>query len=358
MAGIRDRHSGSHPAGEREKENDMTPQKNKNSDWKLLLGIGGSLVAVVVLIAILARLGADWEAREASVAAPVESEVVEAEESPPVGALPDQAEPVVEEAPGSFPIDPDADFVAMGRMAYANREWDTAAAYWQAEVDANPERAYGHYMLGLSLWKGGRLDEATAALRAAGRLNPESVKTFINLSRVLNERGDYDSALEAAEIARGVDSEHPQALYLQARSLRNLGRIDDAVVALEQALAFDPAYGHAWNLLGLIDIHRGRAADAVDSLRNAAALEPGIAYIHANHGRALELSGRYAEAAEVFRAAIDVDPEGSSARICLARVQAKMDETEPSPLTQSEGETVASIDEESAVADVIGDGGI
>jgi tetratricopeptide (TPR) repeat protein len=307
----------------------MTPQTKKNSDWKLLLGIGGSLVAAVVLIAALARLGAGWEEREAMEVKPAESQIVAVEETSPLEEVPDPVEPVAQQAPESFPVDPDADFVAMGKAAYANREWDAAAAYWQAEVDDNPEGAYGHYMLGLSLWKGGRLDEAALALTTAGELNPQSVKSFVNLSRVLNEQGDYDSALEAAEAARRIEPEHPQALYLQARSLRNLGRIEDAVAALEQALAFDPGYGHAWNLLGLIDIHRGRAADAAVSLRNAAALEPGIAYIHANFGRALELSGSYAEAADAFRAALDVDPEHASAGICLARVQAMAVQQEP-----------------------------
>ncbi len=307
----------------------MTPQTNKNSDWKLLLGIGGSLVAAVVLIATLARLGAGWEEREAMEVKPIDAQVVTVEETAPPEVAPDPVQPIAQQAPESLPIDPDADLAAMGRMAYANREWDAAAAYWQAEVEANPEKAYGHYMLGLSLWKGGRLDEAVLALTTAGELNPRSVKTFINLSRVLNDRGDYDSALEAAEAARLIDPEHPQALYLQARSLRNLGRIDDAAVALEQALAIDPGYGHAWNLLGLIDIYRGRAADAAVSLRNAAALEPGIAYIHANFGRALELSGRYGEAADAFRAALDVDPEHATAGICLARVQALAVQQEP-----------------------------
>lgn len=306
----------------------MTPQ-NKNSDWKLLLGIGGSLVAAVVLIATLARIGAGWEEREAIAAKPANSPIVTVEEAAPPEEVPAPVEQVAEETADPFPIDPDADLVAMGRTAYANREWDAAAAYWRAEVDDNPDGAYGHYMLGLSLWKGGRLDEAVAALTTAGELNPQSVKSFINLSRVLNERGDYDSALEAAEAARLIDPEHPQALYLQARSLRNLGRIDDAVAALDQALAFDPEYGHAWNLLGLIDIHRGRAADAAVSLRNAATLEPGIAYINANFGRALELSGRYAEAADAFRAALDADPEHPSAALCLARVQAMAVQQEP-----------------------------
>jgi tetratricopeptide (TPR) repeat protein len=329
----------------------MTPQaKKQKEDWKLLLIIGGALVAVVVTIATLARLGSDWEAKEAQrevLPAPPAIEETATAEEPAIAPEAEVVEAEPEDEQG-FMVDPDADFVALGRSAYNNREWEIAAAYWQAEADARPERAYAHYMLGLSRWKAGELDEAVIALRKAGELNGESIKTFINLSRVLNERGDFEQALEAADQARLIDPEAPTALYLQARSLRNLERIDDAVVALEQTLAFDPEYGHAWNLLGLIDIHRGRDSEAVASLRRAAAHEPDIAYIHGNLGRALELSGSYAEAARSYRAALELDPEHPNAGICLARVEPMIIEPAPS---EPAGEAVASVDEESLNGD-------
>ena len=316
----------------------MTPQSKQKGDWKLLLIIGGSLVAIVVTIASLAHLGSDWDTKEAQTAI-VTPEPAVAKVAPPEEVTVEPVEEIAEQAAPGFMIDPDADFVALGGSAYRNREWEIAVAYWQAEADARPDRAYGHYMLGLSHWKAGSLDEAASALRRAGELNGESLKTFVNLSRVLNERGDFEPALQAAEEARRIDAEAPTALYLQARSLHNLGRIDDAVQALEQALAFEPGYGHAWNLLGLIDIHRGRSAEAADSLLRAATAEPGIAYIRSNLGRALELSGRYAEAAESYRAAIELDPDHPNAGICLARVQPKISEP---VAVEPEGEALAS----------------
>jgi tetratricopeptide (TPR) repeat protein len=331
----------------------MTLPAQHKGDWKLLLAIGGCVVAGAVLIAIVAGTRASQEAAEASreagrpraevatsstESAPETAGVMNASRKMPGGpAL--GSEPKI---PGSTigpefageagslpgapveercPAEDEAGFARAGHAAYGTRDYHVAAACWKAETASRPERAYGHYMLGLSLWKAGELERAAEALRRSAELNPGSLRTFLNLSRVLNQRGEFEAALAAAESARSLDPEHPQAFYVQARSLRNLGRVEDAVVALEQALAFDAEYGHALNLLGLIRIHQGRFAEAAGSLQLAARYEPELPYIHANLGRALELEGRPGEAVLAFRAALDLDPELRSARVSLARVE-------------------------------------
>jgi tetratricopeptide (TPR) repeat protein len=348
----------------------MTPQNTHKDDWKLLLAIGGFVIVGAAAIAVVAGLGADEEARKSRQSTAPSARVVEpsgrtatvqATAQPAslekiggstvgpevLSAIENEDLPAAEEA---YPVDLEADLAAVGAAAFACGEYEKAAAYWKADAERRPERAYSHYMLGLAQWKAGRLDEAAESLRVSGELNPKSIRTFVNLSRVLNARGEYDAALEAAEAARKIDPEHPQALYLQARSLYNLQRQDDAVVALEQALAFDSEYGHAYNLLGLIRIQQGRAAEAVDSLRLAATHEPGVAFVHANLGRALELNGSTVEAADAFRAALALDAEQATAIVGLARVESAVPEEQPAS-EPTEAEAVAAIDESQQVAE-------
>jgi tetratricopeptide (TPR) repeat protein len=345
----------------------MTPQNTHKGEWKLLLTIGGFIVAGAAAIAILAGLAVEREAEQAAstVARQAASRTV-SRSTPAADATPGStqvatesalrekiagstvgpeiAEQIEAEEDESYPVDPNADFASVGYAAFAAREYDKAAAYWKADVDARPERAYSRYMLGLSLWKGGRLDESAQALRRAAESNPDSIRTFVNLSRVQNARGEFQAALEAAESARQIDAEHPQALYLQARSLHNLQRDDEAVVALETALAFDSEYGHARNLLGLIQIHRGGLEAAVENLTLAARFEPDVAFIHANLGRALELSGLPGEAAESFRVALELDPEQRTAVAGLAREESVAQSTRSASLPE-EQETVAAVAE-------------
>ena len=350
----------------------MSPTNPHKDDWKLLLAIGGFVVAGAAGIAILAGIGAGREAEavkreesakqmRAALPAPtldtaarpepgvdekIPGSTIDTEITAALDAAPD--EPVAE----PFIIDTGLDPAMAGHRAFANRSYDEAAAYWTADAARRPDRAYTHYMLGLSLWKAERLEEAVAALSRSAELNDGSVRTWVNLSRVLNEQGDHEAALAAAESARMADAENPQALYVQARSLYNLGRDADAEVALEQALAFDPEYGHALNLIGLVRIRGGRYAAAAESLALAAIHEPELSYVHANLGRALELDGRYEEAAVAFRASLDIEPEQPGTQVCLARVESSLSAAPQAP-PQIDGESsaVAAVSEpaESAV---------
>lgn len=313
----------------------MTPLETKRNDTKLLLSVAALVVAGAAGIALIGGLVLD-DAAEGETArttpvfdpvpAPAENTALPAvavetrPETTPAShetAIPD---PVVDEEI-AFTIDPNEDCVARGLETYASRDFDRSAAYFRAEVDARPQRAWTHYMLGLSLWKAGRTGEAVAAMEAAAELDPDSVKTFVNLARIRNDLGDHESALEAARTALAIDAEDPSALFLEGRSLFNLGRLDEATASLSASAELDPDNGYVQNLLGLALIRQGRADEAVVALERAATLVSEVAYIQNNLGMALELSGRPSEAVVAYRRSVELDPAHTKAVANLARIE-------------------------------------
>jgi len=75
-------------------------------------------------------------------------------------------------------------------------------------------------MLGLVLWKQGRLDQAATALRKAIELRPELAETHCNLGLVLRQRGEFTSALERLKRGHELGSQradwpYPSALWLK-----------------------------------------------------------------------------------------------------------------------------------------------
>jgi len=313
----------------------MTPLETKRNDTKLLLSVAALVVAGAAGIALIGGLVLD-DAAEGDTAraapvfdpAPVPAEdtalpavaVETRPETTPASYETATPDPVVDEEV-AFTIDPNEDFVARGLETYASRDFDRSAAYFRAEIDARPQRAWTHYMLGLSLWKAGRADEAVGAMEAAAELVPDSIKTFVNLARIRNDQGDYEGALEAARTALAINAEDPAALFLEGRSLFNLGRLDEAMASLTASAELDPANGYVQNLLGLALIRQGRADEAVVALERAAALVSEVAYIQNNLGMALELSGRSSEAVVAYRRSVELDPAHAKAVANLARIE-------------------------------------
>jgi tetratricopeptide (TPR) repeat protein len=317
-----------------------------SEDSKMLMSVAGLVVTGAVGIALIASCSAE-SARQAESAEPSSGSATAVSRSvgptnratpafeapsPSVAEVENMAAATVEPP---FRIDPGENLTARGIETYQAREFDKAVAYFQADVDATPGRPWNEYMLGLSLWKAGRHDEAVEALRRSHELDPDFIRTLINLSRVENDRGEFAAALAAAEQAVELDGGNATALFAKARSLYNLGRRDEAIVSLEASLDVDADNPYALNLYGLTLIEAGSESSAIEPLARAAELEPGVAYIHNNLGMALERSGRTAEALVAYLAAADADPAHENATANATRLEPLVSE-EQLALAQAE----------------------
>ena len=339
----------------------MTPTRNERNDNRLLMWVAGSVVAGAATIAVLAGLAAQREAHEAEalsahsrpvfrpMAAPLEptrEDAVSAGEAlltryEPAAVV---AEPVAAQELGEFAVEPGENFVARALETYGAREFDHAVAYLEAEIADRPQRAWTHYMLGLALWKAGRLDEAEVAMEQSATLAPDSLKTLVNLARIRNDQGDFRGALEVARVGVQTDPQNASAHFLEGRSLLNLGRVADAITSLSASLAIDADNGYVQNLYGLALMRQGQVDEAVTSFVRASTLEPHVGYVQNNLGMALELSGRTAEAVAAYRRGVAVDPTHGKVVANLARLAptvAGRAGVSPIPALEAEGPLVA-----------------
>jgi tetratricopeptide (TPR) repeat protein len=288
---------------------------------KIRAVVAGVLVAGAGALAVMVWLSSDeptgLQPKPAIEAIPASFEMDQEPFIPPPEVAPEASaaiEPI-------FVVQPGEDCARRGVETFEGREFDKAAAYFRAEVETHPDRAWPRYMLGLSLWKGGRLEEAAGEMRRAAEIEVGSIRTLVNLSRIENDRGEFQSALDAARAALAIDSADATALFLEGRSLRNLGRLDEALQSLGRSVEIDPESGYARNLYGLTLLESGRGTEAVEMLTVAAGIEPGVAYIHNNLGMALERDGRRAEALEAYGRAVALDAHHARAAANLARLQ-------------------------------------
>ena len=222
-------------------------QPTKHNDGKLLFAIAGGIIVIAAGIAILASLGDQGTPVTRDVAAmpAMRTEALDTVALPastgsaltdPTESLADQVDDV-DPAEAVFVIDPAPNFVEEGIAAYESKRYDQAAAYFAAEAEARPERAWTHYILALSQWKSGNAGDAADSMRRSLEIDATQVKAFVNLSRIENDRGEFDAALTAADEALVLEP-RKRGGVVPARpfAVQQLGDKETALAALETSL--------------------------------------------------------------------------------------------------------------------------
>ncbi len=351
-------------------------RKNKrNHNWPMNLILGGVLLTACTVLLVYGLQSNDPEplspsrpavhepasAQLPSVAVAEPMEVVETmasreTEAPEAGALAmiaasrstaSEAVPtdaIIEES-DLDPLDEEPSFIK-AEEAFQVADYTLAARSFTRYVEVHPGNPWGHYMLGLSQWRSGRLDEAETALTQTLELNAEFAKARRNLARVMMSGDRHEEALVILQAARDADLSLAEHQRLLGRALHNLDRPDEAMAAYAAALAADPADAWALNNLGLILVEGERFADALSAFALAADLDSDNAIFMNNLGVALERRGHTGQAAEAFRKALVLNVDHDRARVSLARVEA----LEPAAETDLELNTLVAMTAEELAA--------
>jgi Flp pilus assembly protein TadD len=231
---------------------------------------------------------------------------------------------------GSLVLAKGETYYGKGEGFFKDGDFASATRYLRAEVERHPDRFHPTYLLGLSLWKEGRLDEAATTLTTASSLDAKSVKARVNLGRVLNDSGSFKEALAAADEAITLDPDSSPAHNVRGRALVNLRRVDEGIEAFKTAVEKDPANAYALNNLGYALIGQERFSEAVPLLEEAVRLKPEVGCFQNNLGMAYERTGKKDEAIATYRKAVQ---EGGSdhAGDNLARLGGTVDDENITP---------------------------
>jgi tetratricopeptide (TPR) repeat protein len=133
-----------------------------------------------------------------------------------------------------------------------------------------------------------------------------------------NERtGNYPEAVQAYQRGLEAEPDNVELLNSLGFALFQQGRSDEAIAALEKALEVDPKHAKAHNNMALASIDLGELELAEAHYRESLAIEPQPA-IYNDLGFVLERLGMGYEAVEMYRSALELDPESATAHYNLA----------------------------------------
>ena len=192
-----------------------------------------------------------------------------------------------------LPLEPEEPPVTYGEAeaVFFEGRYGEAVDLFVRYVERRPTNPWGHYMLGLSAWKGGYLELAEAHLMESVLIDPDHVKGRVNLARVLIELGEPAAAEEQARIAEELDPQDVPAKRTLARAMAELGDHEAALAKYEEALWIDPEDRWSLNNMGYLMIQRGQHEEAVGPLALAVRLDSTNATFLNNLGSALANAG-------------------------------------------------------------------
>ncbi|MEM1177320.1 MAG: tetratricopeptide repeat protein [Acidobacteriota bacterium] len=162
-----------------------------------------------------------------------------------------------------------------GRRAFAARDFQAAAAFFQRAVEADPESSRALVNLASAQAMAGNPQAAVENYRVVLEREPENASALFNLGVLLMQAGQRDQALPLLEQAAAADPDDAEARLELAKVKTQDGDLQAALGWAEEALNADRSMQSAWTYAAQIEVALGRWKEARERLEDAARQIPG-----------------------------------------------------------------------------------
>lgn len=196
----------------------------------------------------------------------------------------------------------------MGLMLYRLGRLSRALDFFQKAWELDPQDAEIYQKLGLVAWKLDMLDVAEKFYRIECQLAPNSINATINLAGVLRDQSKFEEAIEILRTAIYGHQENYELWNSMGTVINDSGKPEEASTFYLEALRLKPDYGRAHNNMANVHELLGEPERALPHYEEALK-DPSDETEEATmrHGRSMVLlaSGRIAEGWEANAARLD-----------------------------------------------------
>ena len=189
----------------------------------------------------------------------------------------------------------------------------SALADVRLEAQLRPNDAHVQLVLGRTLMRLGRFDEALPALERAERLAPGNEDAWNATGWVLNQQRRFDDAVPHLREAVRLAPNYGHAHHNLGWALAHIGRMPEAEVAYRNAVRLKPDDAGAAYEFSMVLYERGEVPAALAQAVRAAQLDPGKVRYHYAAAWLLRSQARFAEAKAEFERVTRLDPGNPAA---------------------------------------------
>ena len=226
-------------------------------------------------------------------------------------------------------------YLELANFYYGRERFDEAMGLLEKGIETEEETLDLIYALANYYNARGDNEKADTLIEDATRAEPDNPRPFLVLSGYLDRNGDLDGALAAAEAAIEIDPEHQDAILRRTEVLikksfrdRDNSLLKEGRAAMDEILAKEASNPGALLIRARIDVVEGELDAAIEGLRNAIDVRPDWAQAHFLLGTTLSLVQDDGAARAELARALELDASLVDARKVLARVHARLGESE------------------------------
>jgi tetratricopeptide (TPR) repeat protein len=184
---------------------------------------------------------------------------------------------------------------------------ETAESLLKRSLSEHPDERDIRFLLGTTLVKARKLDEAKDEFACLVEKNPEDIAALNNLAVIYCRQEKFLDALEILQQTIDIDPTKVELYYNLGNTYKHLADDKHAIMAYAKVVEFNPEFVPVYNDLGFIYQRMGEFQKSFAMFQQGLSLDADNPYLHCNYGIALEANGQIEEAADEYKAAFDKD---------------------------------------------------
>jgi tetratricopeptide (TPR) repeat protein len=213
-----------------------------------------------------------------------------------------------------------AQVVHKGITLFHGGKLEEAKDLWKDFLKENPQSDLAFYYLGVINYNQGLLDQAIENFTKAKDINHEYPAIHYRLGLAYEKNSLFDQAIAELEEAVLHNPQFVIAQYILAHAYFQKGRLDDSIREYEKIVQHHPKYAAAYFFLGVAYYRKGKADESIANLKRALELSETHTAGHYQLGLALIQKGALEEAAQHFQRLLQLDPQYTAAYFHLGTV--------------------------------------
>jgi tetratricopeptide (TPR) repeat protein len=175
-------------------------------------------------------------------------------------------------------------------------------------IQSYPDAFLVYNILGLTLHRLQKLDEALLMFNKAFKINPDYADAYYNIGNIFQTENKLSESIKFYNKAISLDSRNSNAFFKKGVALFKQGKLDQSIEAYKTCISLTPNYAQAYNNMGICLFNQNKLKEAIISYNKSLSINSEYANALYNKSIALYELGEEENAINTCKKSILINP--------------------------------------------------